>query len=334
MEIYVERQEGERAAAVSSVGQITSRYWRIRLRVNRQHDFSDEAWKRDEVGIWYGAWTADDLQNARNDSESRTLEYLNSLPAQRALGWEVQPSHLKTALRFDGIAGADWILMYLQRQGALGLAQIDGKMESKSDHPFNNWNDEGEIFKYRRIHAKKIFKLSDLPDAYRLLSAQGRSNVHEFHGMRDHVELLAKYPTADALRNSIREMPFERLLDFFGASSWESFCFAYLIMEEKLVPTGLSIGRTLKDVDIVGRAQTDGRRIIAQCKKNPDAQPIEDSFFSAISSRDVVYYFAYGGVSGEVPSNVKIIKRSDALNWATSTKNGQLYRRLLLGESI
>ena len=310
-----------------------ARYWRVRLRVNGARDFSDEAWERDEVGIWYGAWNADDLQNAHSSGHD-VLTSLNLLPAQRQLRWKITLSHLKTVLRFESIAATDWILVYLPKQQTLGLAQIHGRMKSSPNHPFNNWNDQGEIFKYRKVRTKKVFKISDLPDAYRLLSAQGRSNVHEFHGMRDHVKLLAAHPTANALRDSIRKMPFEKLLDFFGASGWESFCFAYLIMEEKFVPTGLSIGRTMKDVDIVGRGQRDGCRIIAQCKKHPDPRPVDINFLSAISPNDTAYYFAYGGISGKRPSNLKIITGSDALKWATFRKSGQLYRKLLLGESV
>jgi hypothetical protein len=313
-----------------SIEKIGLQYWRIRSRCN-DRDFSDETWARSEAGIWYGAWTAEDFNGVRNDTESRSLKFLNSLPAQQALGWDVKPLYLKTALRFANIGRTDWVLMYVPRDQAIGMARLEGKMESNSHHPCNY---EGEVFKYRKIVEKKTFKLSDLPDAYRLLSAQGRSNVHEFHGMREHVELLGQCSTANDLHKAIGEMSFENLLDFFGPSAWESFCFAYLIMEENFVPTGLSIGRTLKDVDIVGRRRTDGRRIVAQCKKHPSPQPIDSGFLSAITSQDIAYYFAYGGISGEVPSGTKIITKADAYSWAMSHSNGQLYRKLLLGEPV
>jgi hypothetical protein len=38
-------------------------YWRIRLK-NEQGEFTRQAWDRDQVGIWYGAWSVDDLKNA------------------------------------------------------------------------------------------------------------------------------------------------------------------------------------------------------------------------------------------------------------------------------
>ncbi|HMJ41994.1 MAG TPA: hypothetical protein VK522_06910 [Pseudolabrys sp.] len=311
-------------------------FWRVRLRVSGQRDFSEEAWERNEIGIWYGAWTCEDLKQARSVTmrPEDVRKYLNDMPAQLDLGWEVTESHFNTIIRFESIAEDDWIVVYLAQQHKLGLAQVESQFQSTLDHPFNNWDDGGEIFKYRKIRAKKSFEVSELPDAYRLLSSQGRSNVHEFHGMRGHVDLLVQCETVRELQDTIRAMPFDKLLDFYGASGWESFCFAYLIMEQKFVPTGLSIGRTLKDFDIVGRARTDGRRIVAQCKKHPTPQPIDRSFLSAITPQDIAYYFAYGGISDEVPSGTIIVTGADARNWAMSHSNGQLYRKLLLGEPV
>jgi hypothetical protein len=48
--------------------------------------------------------------------------------------------------------------------------------------------------------------------------------------------------------------------DLLGASAWESFAFAYLILECEFIPTGLSTGRTLPIADIVGRRRSDGSR--------------------------------------------------------------------------
>jgi hypothetical protein len=192
----------------------------------------------------------------------------------------------------------------------------------------------GESFKYREICDKKTFKLSKLPDAYRL-PAQGRSNVYQFKSMREHVRLLADHLNEDAINRAFGEKPFDELLDLLGASAWESFCFAYLIWEEEFVPTGLSIGRTLPKVDIIGRRRN-GSHIFAQCKKHPTRQAIDSDFLrlsESLAPDDTAFYFAYGGCVNEAANNIRVIDRKYALQWA-ETKNGQLYRRLLLGDAL
>ena len=41
-----------------------SRYWRIRMKYGGE-ELTREAWERNEVGIWYGSWTAEELESAR-----------------------------------------------------------------------------------------------------------------------------------------------------------------------------------------------------------------------------------------------------------------------------
>ena len=59
------------------------------MKDDEQADHSEEGWKRNEVGIWYGAWTADDLAKALAKAEKmdNPLDYLAEVPAQRRLGW-------------------------------------------------------------------------------------------------------------------------------------------------------------------------------------------------------------------------------------------------------
>lgn len=45
----------------------SEKYWRIRMRYTgdkENRDYSEAAWKRNEVGIWYGAWSATDFASA------------------------------------------------------------------------------------------------------------------------------------------------------------------------------------------------------------------------------------------------------------------------------
>jgi hypothetical protein len=308
-------------------------YWRIRLKDGNRRDFSGDAWDRNEVGIWYGAWSAPDLENAIQGSTNTgdISAYLSDLPAQRNLGWNgnLQAGYVNTALRFRNIPNGDWVVLYLSASQEIGLATICSELGSDPKHPFNSC---GELFKYRGISDKKTFKLSRLPDAYRLLPTQGRGNIHEFNTMWEHVKLLADHRTEQDINQVFRQKPFDELLDLLGASAWESFCFAYLILEKDFVPTGLSTGRTLPTADIVGRRKTDGGHIVAQCKKHASPQPVDPDFIGvseSLAPNDAAYYFAYGGCVGEVPKNLQVIDRAFALRWADS-QNGRLYKRLLL----
>lgn len=150
--------------------------------------------------------------------------------------------------------------------------------------------------------------------------------------MHEHVKLLGEHATAYDILSELARMPFDQRLHLMGASAWESFCVAWLIMERSFIPTGLSTGRTLKAVDIVGRNRSTGRRIIAQCKKDPYLVSIEEGFSSILASDDEGFYFAYGGCSDLVPgSTITIIDCSHAREWA-ETENGRLFQRLFLGD--
>jgi len=310
-------------------------YWRIRL-TNGEGEFTRRAWDRNEIGIWYGAWTPADLEAASSGSSTneQIAAHLNSVQAQRDLGWEVSASYVGTARRFKNISDEDWVVLYLSDTQDIALARVRGPLQSDPNHPLNQ-KINGELFKYREICDKKTFKLSKLPDAYRLLPAQGRSNVHQFNSMREHVRLLAEHWNEDGINRAFSEKPFDELLDVLGASAWESFSVAYLIWEEGFVPTGLSIGRTLPTVDIIGRRRN-GSHIFAQCKKHPTAQPIDADFrrlSQSLAPGDTAFYFAYGGCINEGPHSIRVIDRKYALEWA-DTKNGQLYKRLLLGDAL
>jgi hypothetical protein len=309
-------------------------YWRIRL-TNAEGEFTRRAWDRNETGIWYGAWTSNDFEAASSQSSAsgEIAAQLSALPAQRELGWNVSASYVDTAWRFKNISDEDWVVVYLSHTKEIALAKVHGPLRSDPNHPLNSRG--GEFFKYRTIRDKKTFKLSRLPDAYWLLRSQGQSNVFRFNSMREHVRLLAEHMNEAGVNRAFSEKPFNELLDLLGAFAWESFCYAYLLWEEDFVPTGLSVGRTLPTVDIIGRRRN-GSRIIAQCKKHPTAQSIDCEFLTlseSLAPEDTAFYFAYGGCTNEAPNNIRVIDRTDVLQWA-ETKNGQLYRRLLLGDAL
>ena len=301
--------------------------WRIRVKLDENHDLSSEAWQRNEAGVWYGAFSAQDLTEAFERSPNDALGYLNDLPEQRDLQWTVRKNHLDTVLRMRGIPTEDWVMLYLPATQTIGIARLGGSLTSSQSHPLNG---NGETFKFRTLSNKREFKLSDLPDVYRLLPSQGRGNVFVLRETWRLVQLLLASQTAAEVNEQLRGLPFDELLDFLGPSGWESFSFAYLIFEEEFVPTGLSIGRTLPTVDIVGRRKDTGRRIIAQCKKDNQKRKIEEEFEEACKAANTIaYYFAYGGCKGFVPENVRVIDSGEAIRWSNSP-NGKRFWELLL----
>lgn len=312
-------------------------YWRIRLK-NQDQDCTRDAWERNQVGIWYGAWSATEFDaiNDQSRSNQEIAASLNELPVQQSLitsgFWlsALAGRDVATVRRFfDKVTEGDWAVIYLEKDQCLGLARMTGAVNSDVDHHLNI---NGEVFKYRTIFDKKIFALSDLPDAFRLLPAQGRGNVHGFNIMNDHVSLLGRFHDANEIVSFIKEMPFDKQLNLMSASAWESFCLSWLILERNFLPTGLSIGRTLKAIDIVGRNRMTGNRIMAQCKKNPDKVTIEEAFLEVLTADDEGYYFAFGGAEAP-PSgfSINIVDGSNARKWA-ETDNGKLFQRLFLGK--
>lgn len=311
------------------------RYWRVRMKVSGWRDLSEVAWDRGEVGIWYGAWTANDWREARCVEPNNPWSLIKELPRQQQLNWKSAPD-IRAALRFEAIDPSDWVVVYLPGRSEIGLAHLEPELLSDIDHPLNERDDATgamEIFKFRKISDRKTFNLADLPDAYHLLAAQGRGNVHEFHAMHEHVRLLAELDDATALRASLKAMAFDDLIDILGASAWESVCTAFLTLEHNFVPTGLSTGFTLPVFDIIGRRVPDGIHILAQCKKTPGSIVIKSEFSSAVSSYPMpckAFYFAFGGCQGDVPRGIDVVGRKEILAWA-ETERGAMYRRFLTG---
>jgi len=173
-------------------------YWRLRLK-HARGEVASKAWDLGEVGIWYGAWEAADYRRARKASgdPEKIAQTLSSAPGQAELNWDVPRSYANTARRFiDNIKPDHWVVLHLAEREIIGLAQLEAETFSREDHPLNMGD---EIYKYRKVSRKKEFPIAALPDAFRLLSAQGRSNVHNFASMRRHVELLAEHATAEEI---------------------------------------------------------------------------------------------------------------------------------------
>ena len=301
------------------------RYWRIRMKLAYEEDLTREAWDRDEVGIWYGAWTAEDMYAVLNNEKD--LQYLSKINHTHGLDWDVDKNALHTAKRFAGIDECDWAIVYFD--GVLGLAHTCSKILSASDHPLNG---NGEVFKYRKIKSKKSFSLNRLPDGFRILSFAGRGNIYEPRGSAGLARLLGEARSESEVTDVLKSKSLGEALMLLGPESWESLCQAYLILEHHFVPTGLATGRTLPNVDIVGRRSTDGARILAQCKKDPNPVCAPEEFLEAIADlgNGLAFFFAFGGCSEPAPGRVQVVDREVIRQWA-QTKNGAQYFDWLFG---
>lgn len=302
-----------------------SQYWRIRIKFGNEY-LTRPAWERDEVGIWYGAWGAEEFEAALKSENS--TKYLSNINIERSLNWAVPDSYLNTAKRFASIQAQDWVVVYFD--STLHLGHISGELSSSQDHPLNR---DGQLFKYRKINSKKSFSLNQLPDAFRVLGSAGRGNVFQFRGAGELIKLLGQSSTAKDVTNILKSKPLDEALDLLGPIAWESVCLAYLVIEYEFVPAGLALGGTLADIDIVGRRRNDGARILAQCKKDPNPGAITEGFLEAIADlgeNGMAFYFAYGGCSGSVPSTIRIVDRDAIYTWS-KTEFGARYFSWLFG---
>lgn len=303
------------------------KYWRIRMKYGAEEELTHEAWARDEVGIWYGAWSARDWSAATAADDP--LADLSRLNREGGLAWDMPPNFFSLVKRFVGIEAHDWILVYLDN--TLALARVCGDMRSSSKHPLNR---AGETFKYRKITGKKTFALDRLPDAFRLLRAAGRGNVFQPRGSGALVRLLGQAADENEVAAILKAKSLSDFLSLLGPTSWESVCHAYLSFEYGFVPTGLRYGGTLPDFDIVGRRASDGVRILAQCKKNPHPVSIEESFLNAVGKPQMgqlAFYCAFAGCSGAVPRHIRIIDQGVIDEWSRR-KDGARYFRWLRGQ--
>ena len=262
-------------------------YWRVRMKVGHQFERSEAAWDRSEVGIWYGAWTADDWRRAVAKHPSDPWQLLRDLPGQLALGWD-GAVNVSVVRRFEGIGPHEWCMVYLRGRREIGLARLEPGMRSEDDHPLNQDYGDGrmEVFKYRRVSERKTFRVAELPDAYRLLAAQGRAGtVHRLHAMRDQVRLLARQPDEAGVKRALSALSFDDMIHALGPSAWESVCTAYLVIEHGFVPTGLRTGSTLETIDIIGRCLVTVRTYWPSARRTGTASKSRTTFFRSSRRR-------------------------------------------------
>ena len=305
------------------------RIFRIRGKDADSTDHSKYAWERHQVGVWYGAWSPEELDEAIKRCDKRgkgaALGYMNNTPGQQKLGWKYPPQYFYTCRRFKGITEKeDWVVVYFE--DTLCLGQLCGGIQIRNDHELNNPN--GELFHFRRVINQKCFSLTELPDSYRLLAPAGRSNVHQHNPVYTQLlKILARYSSPQEVREFYASMTTDAWLDFLSPTEWESLCLGYLIIEYGYVPTGLLPGRTLSIYDLVGKTR-DGRRILGQCKKSPDPYDVMEDFLTPCkndkSSKQILWFwFSYGGWNEYPGYGVKLVDKTYIKKWLDTEKGKQ-----------
>lgn len=337
------------------------RVWRVRMKYSpTERDFSFEAWKRGEVGIWYGAWSVEDFRKARETSkEQESLEgYLNRVPAQEELGdkAKIDRRGMQTISRFfghsegdakhDALRENDWVVVICtdeSRTKTINLGRVKGDPKDSQNHELNT-GPKGSRFKerwkYREIVDQKSFAISSLPDFYRLIPQYGRQgNVFQFRkNYLDAINILIKCRDVSDVQEEYEAMDDYRRLDLMGPIIWEALCLGYLIRMKNFVPTGVSVGGTLESFDMVGSDWQSGAKIYAQCKKDEDSKDIEENFYVAaqdvkrVRSDATVLYFPYGGCAKTPPPGVvdEIVDRETIKDWFR-TADGARYLKMFFG---
>lgn len=331
------------------------KFWRIRMRYSPEphqiSDYSERAWKRGQVGIWYGAWSASDYEEAIRTNPERPQDYLNTaVTAQKMLyeslrtcgilDGEIGSSAIATIKRFYRISKSDWVVACFG--GAIHLGRV-ATGSPKSDLNDNDLNREHpkakirEVWKYLEVENQKSFSLSGLPDFYRIIQQYvPQGNIFLFQGnYLEAVGHLAQYASVMEVQDAFRSKSDEQKLDFMGPEAWESFCLGYLMRVRNFVPTGLNCGRTLKHFDIVGRDWVSGQKVYAQCKKHQMVASVEPEFFAAAqeikrTDQDAkVYYFPYGGCSSFDSTVIDEVIDGETItkSWLT-TEDGRRYLKL------
>ena len=312
------------------------RIFRIRGKDADDIDHSKCAWEKHQVGVWYGAWSPEELKEAikrcHKEGKDAALEYMNNTPNQQRLGWEYTPWFFDTCQRFRGITKKeDWVVVYFE--DTLCLGQLCSGIQIQRDHELNNLN--GELFHFRHVINQKCFPLTELPDSYRLLASAGRSNVHQHNPIYTQLlKILAKCSNPQEVREAYASMATDVWLDFLSPTEWESLCLGYLIIEYDYVPTGLLPGRTLSIYDLVGKTR-DGCRILGQCKKSSGPYNVTEDFLTPCrnerSSRHILWFwFSYGGWDEDLGYGIKLVDKTCIKTWL-DTGQGQQYLAVFRG---
>lgn len=298
-------------------------------------DFASEVWNAGFVGIWYGSWVPQDLYDAYDalratpPVKARALATeLTAIMMRKGSSTEISPEGASAALRFDEMAVGTWVFTYFDR--TIHLAQISAlDPEVLPQFAYN-----GDTFKAKSIQNKKCFRIDRLPPSFLLLPTAGRGNVHKLPSCSILLQLLIENESAAQVSAALDSLPWDEWISALGPKAWEALCLGYLIQEHGFLPTGLDVGGTLADFDIVGRLRS-GELVYAQCKGNPHVYTVksedEDAFGAVRDAR--MFFFARHGVSREL-QGVTHLDQSGLVAWLTQSDPGKEYLHLLRPQAV
>jgi hypothetical protein len=294
-------------------------------------DFASEVWNAGFVGIWHGSWVPEDLYSA-SDSCRRAHGYVTPKALARALSdvmaskgssSEIKREDAGAGLRFDELEVGTWVFTFFDR--SIHMAQI----AANDPVVLRQFEHNGETFKAKPIKNQKAFRLDELPPSFLLLPSAGRVSVHKVPSCTTLLNLLVDHKSPAEVASAFDSLPWDVWITALGPKGWESLCLGYLIQERGFLPTGLSVGGTLADFDIVGRLRS-GELAYAQCKadlRRHTITPDEEKVFASVPDAKK-FFFARSGVSRDLVG-VTHLDQTRITEWLTQSKAGIEYLRLL-----
>jgi len=298
-------------------------------------DFAKRVWGEGLIGIWFGSWDIADLYAAYGAyrpkqnyevTNSEIEKHINKLLRDRKLPENMAAGDVPTIKTFDDkLTEGTWVFTYFD--GKLHFGQVADV--NPIDEPRFNFNHEH--FKAKPVKNCKCFEVAKLPDVFRLLPSAGRSTLHKVSSHEKLISILIEARDEDDVRSAIRGLPLTDWIDALGDKGWESVCTAYLILEHGFLPTGLLVGSTLADFDIVGH-DLNGTSIYGQCKKTPTPHRFsrkDKESFACLPRDTKKFFFPYAGPEEGPLSGVSVVSYSRIRRWLEATENGKRYKEVI-----
>src|SRR5882757_6925882 len=98
-------------------------------------NLTKDAWEKNIVGMWFGAWTLADLKKTANLSAHQAAQTLSALPAQRKLKWSITGRQVNTIRSFERIGPEDWVFSYFGQ--CLHMARVESPILAKEVKEFS-----------------------------------------------------------------------------------------------------------------------------------------------------------------------------------------------------
>lgn len=152
-------------------------FFRIRMNFRQEKERAKCAWNMGQVGIWFGAWTPDELNKAdilcKDEGKDAAAKYMEAREEEKTCKWEFKKSYFETCIRFRDIEEhKDWVVVFFDE--TLCIGQLDGNIQTKVKHEFNF---KPEIFHFRSVINQITRPLEESP-AYKLIKNTGQQTVH------------------------------------------------------------------------------------------------------------------------------------------------------------